>query len=253
MPVRFHDPVLHNFALPCRPAVAKRWSSGENLRHSTPPLCASSRSVSGSTVFHSVVLPSRSPIARVWPSGENTAEVGARPLLGLIRRISRRVATSQILAVPSCPQDTSISPLGANDTLGTRVGGPGSFATRRRSRTSQRPIPSVQPDAASNLPSGEKDTDSTSGDAIISVGSFSTAASLKVLISHNLIEPSQLPEASLRPSGEYATKFTLRVCPMKVAISLPVTTLHSLTFLSKLAVASSEPSGEKLTDATLPV
>ena len=46
------------------------------------------------------------------------------------------------------------------------------------------------------------------------------ACSLPVATSHSLIVLSQLPEASVLPSGLYATEHTVLVCPLRVSRSL---------------------------------
>src|SRR4051794_25806480 len=61
-------------------------------------------------------------------------------------------------------------------------------------------------------------------------------------MSHSLIVSSKLPEASVLPSGLYATAHTQSVWPSRVARSLPVATSHSLIVLSLLPEASVLPS-----------
>src|SRR4051812_47175423 len=70
------------------------------------------------------------------------------------------------------------------------------------------------------------------------------------LACHTLIVLSMLPEASVLPSGLYATETTGSECPVSVASSLPVCTSHSLIVLSKLPEASVVQSGLNATDNT---
>src|SRR5207248_3233589 len=68
-----------------------------------------------------------------------------------------------------------------------------------------------------------------------------------------LIVWSLLPEASVLPSGLYATEVTAAVWPLSVAFSLPPATSHSLMVLSPLPEASALPSGLNATQNTLSV
>src|SRR5205085_755015 len=68
--------------------------------------------------------------------------------------------------------------------------------------------------------------------------------------SHSLIDESQLPEASVVPSGLYATEYTPPACPLRVACSLPVLTSHSLIVSSQLPEAKVLPSGLYATEYT---
>src|SRR5262245_31498285 len=70
--------------------------------------------------------------------------------------------------------------------------------------------------------------------------------------SHSWRVPSDPPESALRPSGENATEFTARECPLNVRSSLPVATSHSLTQLSQLPDSALRPSGENATVSTTP-
>src|ERR1700722_17735084 len=72
-------------------------------------------------------------------------------------------------------------------------------------------------------------------------------AHLPVCTSHSLTVSSMLPEASVLPSGLYATDHTKPLCPLRVARSLPVFTSHNLIVLS-LPEANVLPSQLKATD-----
>ncbi len=61
---------------------------------------------------------------------------------------------------------------------------------------------------------------------------------------------SQLPEASVAPSGEKATEATVLLCPLRVCRQVPLETCHSLMSLSSLPEASICPFGEKAMEVT---
>jgi hypothetical protein len=68
------------------------------------------------------------------------------------------------------------------------------------------------------------------------------ARTLPVLVSHRMTVLSWLAEASVLPSGLYATEKMNPVCPLRVSCSFPVTTSHSLIGLAWLPEASVLPS-----------
>src|SRR5262245_26298035 len=92
-----------------------------------------------------------------------------------------------------------------------------------------------------------------SDDGAVSPLAHLSAAYLPVATSHSLTVWSWLPEASVLPSGLYATERTQPVCPLRVACSSPVAASHSLTVWSSLPEASVLPSGLYATDRTQPV
>src|SRR5437764_4769846 len=132
---------------------------------------------------------------------------------------------------PEAEYNLSPSPLKTTDAEG-----PGITLTRFPVDEYQTVICRSPPDAILP-PSGQKATEY--------IGPLSTRAlglSLPVT-SHNLIVPSQLPDARTRPSGRNTTDQTKSSCPSKVRISCQEFVSHSLIVLSRLPVASNDPSG----------
>ena len=70
-----------------------------------------------------------------------------------------------------------------------------------------------------------------------------------VCASHKRTVPSLLPEASVLPSGEYATLLTAAVCPDRVWMFSPVCASHKRTVFQPVE-ASVFPSGEYATLTT---
>ena len=89
--------------------------------------------------------------------------------------------------------------------------------------------------------SGVKELDPTGG-AITDRGLKSNTGCYGDIF-HRRIVPSELPLASVLPSGLNATLLTALVCPVSVCLCSPVTASHRRIVLSSLPLASVRPSG----------
>lgn len=98
------------------------------------------------------------------------------------------------------------------------------------------------PSDAMRLPSIEKQTENTG------VFRFNGVVTSPLIIFHNLIVLSSLPETNDFPSFENAIDNTAFSCPVRVDIFFSCFNVHNLTVLSLLPDTRFFPSGEKHTE-----